>query len=409
MVTTVTPAFEHALALPEVPASVPMAPTAADAPTVAEFFAGIGLVRMGLERAGFKVAWANDIEPDKAQMYQGHFRDVEDHYVVKDIAAVNAEHLPEGLSLAWASFPCIDVSLAGNRMGLSGTHTGTFWHFIRILNKMGADRRPPVVTLENVTGLATSHKGKDLRQTVLALNELGYSVDMLVIDARHFVAQSRPRLFIVGAKRPPADCGVNDPVLRPARLQHIFADESLVTHRAPLPKLGPYKETGLADCIEPLDADDPQWWDMQRTEAFLSSLSPGQKARLDLLRQSVTISYRTAYRRTRKLRPDEPAVSMWEIRADEIAGCLRTAGGGSSKQALVAVNTQGVKVRWMTAREYANLMGARDYRLDDLRRNQALTGFGDAVCVDAVAWLAKHYLMPLLSTDSEASWPSAAS
>jgi DNA (cytosine-5)-methyltransferase 1 len=53
-------------------------------------------------------------------------------------------------------------------------------------------------------------------------------------------------------------------------------------------------------------------------------------------------------------------------------------------------------VRWMTAREYARLMGAGNYSLDKVRLNQALSGFGDAVCVPAVAWLGKHYLMPLV-------------
>ena len=53
-----------------------------------------------------------------------------------------------------------------------------------------------------------------------------------------------------------------------------------------------------------------------------------------------------------------------------------------------------VQVRWMTPREYAALMGAPDYNLENLRRNQALFGFGDAVCVDAVAWVAEHYLRP---------------
>ena len=44
--------------------------------TVAEFFAGIGLMRMGLEQAGWNVVWANDIDEDKMKMYQGHYADV---------------------------------------------------------------------------------------------------------------------------------------------------------------------------------------------------------------------------------------------------------------------------------------------------------------------------------------------
>ncbi|WP_232326516.1 DNA cytosine methyltransferase [Microbispora sp. ATCC PTA-5024] len=360
-------------------------------PTVAEFFAGIGLVRMGLERAGFRCVWANDFDPNKKEMYQTHFEDLEDHYFPGDIANVNIAKMPQRISLAWASFPCIDVSLAGWRRGLNGEHTGTFWHFIRVMQDLKEQHRlPAVVALENVSGLATSHGGKDLVDAITALNKLGYSVDVLALDARHFVPQSRPRLFLVGAITKPEETHEDDMVLRPARLQVVFDNPSLVTHKAVLPRLPAPLTAGLASVVEPLPEHDERWWDSKRTTAFLESLSPIQKKRLEQLMASNRLAYRTAYRRTRGGKP------MWEMRADEIAGCLRTARGGSSKQALVQVNGDQVNVRWMTEREYAKLMGAGKYKLDGLRRNQALFGFGDAVCVDVVEWLAKHYLRPLV-------------
>jgi DNA (cytosine-5)-methyltransferase 1 len=247
-----------------------------------------------------------------------------------------------------------------------------------------------VVALENVSGLATSHGGKDLADAITALNDLGYSVDVLALDARHFVPQSRPRLFLIGALDKPEEATDEDPVLRPAKLQAVFANPALNTHRGILPPLGPPLSKGLQRVIDPLPANDDRWWDDRRTAAFLAQLSPVQWKRLEQLKSSKQLSYRTAYRRTRDGKP------MWEMRADEIAGCLRTARGGSSKQALVQVNGEDVKVRWMTEREYARLMGADEYKLDGLRRNQALFGFGDAVCVDVVEWLAKHYLRPLV-------------
>jgi DNA (cytosine-5)-methyltransferase 1 len=103
------------------------------------------------------------------------------------------------------------------------------------------------------------------------------------------------------------------------------------------------------------------------------------------------VTYRTAYRRTRH------GVAVWEIRPDDISGCLRTARGGSSKQALVAVGRGSIRARWMTPREYARLMGADDYQLDGIRRNEALFGFGDAVCVPVIAWLSREYLAPTLA------------
>jgi DNA (cytosine-5)-methyltransferase 1 len=377
--------------VPGVTRLVAVDPERAAAPTAAEFFAGIGLVRLGLERAGFDVVWSNDIEPAKREMYAGHFRDrAGSHtFVLGDIGDVSGADMPSGVALAWASFPCIDLSLAGWRRGLDGSHSSTFWHFTRILDEMG-DRRPGVVTVENVVGLATSHDGEDLAMAARELNRLGYSVDVLAVDARRFVPQSRPRLFIVGAQDPPAADDVPDNALRPDWLQTPFGDPALMTHRAPLPEPPQPLTQGLASIVERMSPADERWWDAARTAAFISSLSPVQSERVEALRRGRTLAYRTAYRRTRQGR------AVWEVRPDDISGCLRTARGGSSKQAVLQAGGGGVRVRWMTPREYARLMGADEYRLDGIRRNQALFGFGDAVCVPAVAWLAEHYLMPLV-------------
>lgn len=360
-------------------------------PAVAEFFAGIGLARLGLERAGFRVSWANDIDAAKHRMYAGHFRDASDShtFVLDDVSHVKGADLPEGLSVCWASSPCVDVSLAGARLGLSGARSAAFYQFTRALGELSDEDRPPVVTLENVVGLATSHDGKDLAAAIAELNKLGYSIDVLTIDARMFVPQSRPRLFVVGARHPPADEPDANPQLRPRWLQTPFSDPSLRTHRASLPDISPTSRT-FSEIVERLSADDERWWSAQRIAAFESSLSPGQSARLNALRRGDAIVHRTAYRRTRQGKP------MWEIRSDEIAGCLRTARGGSSKQAVVEAGKGEVRVRWMTGVEYARLMGADDYELEGMRDSQIVFGFGDAVCVPVVAWLAEHYLMPLV-------------
>lgn len=365
-------------------------PNALARPRAAEFFAGIGLVRLGLECAGFDVVWANDIEPTKHAMYAANFDTAAGHeFVLGDVAEVKAGDLPDKLGLAWASFPCTDLSLAGWRRGLDGSRSATFWHFARVLDDLG-ELRPPVVALENVVGLATSHGGADLTAAVRALNELGYSVDILTLDARRFVPQSRPRLFLIGALTPPLDAGAVAGELRPDWLQAPFGDPSLRTHRAALPSPPAPATGGLSGLVENMTGTDERWWDEPRTAAFLASLSPGQTQRLAGLRTAKHLTHRTAYRRTRN------GKAVWEIRPDDIAGCLRTARGGSSKQAVVRAGRGAVKVRWMTPREYARLMGAPDYRLAGSRANQALFGFGDAVCVPVVSWLAEHYLLPLL-------------
>src|SRR5690625_319493 len=361
-------------------------------PKVLEFFAGIGLARLGLESAGFSVVWSNDYDADKKAMYETHFADAdgEHQFVLGDIRDVKAGQLPTDASLAWASSPCTDLSLAGARAGLAGSESGTFWEFTRLLRELGDDGRPPVVVLENVVGLATSRGGDDLAAAVREFNDLGYSVDVLAIDARRFVPQSRPRLFVVGAMEPPRQ-QQRSAQLPPDWLQTVFGNRELRTHRAVLPDPPAPLTSGLGTYIEEMPLSDNRWWDAERTAAFMASLSPTQRARVSALRYSPGVKYRTAYRRTRN------GVAVWEVRPDDVSGCLRTARGGSSKQAVVRLGNGRALARWMTPLEYARLMGAGSYNLDGARANQVLFGFGDAVAAPVVEWLARNYITPLLN------------
>ncbi|MBF4568239.1 DNA cytosine methyltransferase [Plantibacter sp. VKM Ac-2880] len=360
-------------------------------PKVLEFFAGIGLARIGLERGGFRVAWANDYEQDKWDLYRNHFDDESgDHkFALGDISQVSVSDLPRDASLAWGSSPCTDLSLAGSRGGLRAGESNAFWQYIRLLEELGEDR-PEVAVLENVVGLATSHGGDDLAAAVRAFNDLGYSVDVLAIDARRFIPQSRPRLFLVGALNPPMDTAEPNSELRPDWLQAVYGDPTLRTHRAALPAPPAPLLEGFGELVEAMPVGDERWWGAERTEAFVNSLAPVQLERIAAMRRSPGVKYRTAYRRTRN------GVPVWEVRPDDISGCLRTARGGSSKQAVVKLGNRRLQVRWMTPLEYARLMGAGDYDLSAARTNQALFAFGDAVAVPAVSWLAENYLMPLV-------------
>jgi DNA (cytosine-5)-methyltransferase 1 len=359
---------------------------------VAEFFAGIGLVKAALEPLGASVVWANDIEIAKQRAYAANHES--DHFWLGDVRDVLGSHLPPDLDLATSSFPCVDLSLAGNRKGLAGSHSGMFYEFARVIEELPKRSRPRVVMLENVHGFATSHGGADLRSAIERLNSLGYSCDVIAVDARHFVPQSRPRLFVIGISGALAASHVRGlpPVsdVRPAWVTRVHArNADLRMHYRELDAL-PIGPTDLAHIVQTVPADDIRWWSPERTAKFVGSLSPVQAARVHDLMASGERSWRTAYRRTRG------GVAVWEIRRDAIAGCLRTTGGGSSKQALVDIDGGVLRVRWMTPLEYARLMGAGGYQLQSGTDNQALFGFGDAVVVDVVRWIGEHYLMPTL-------------
>lgn len=354
----------------------------------AEFFAGIGLVRRALETAGFTIEFANDIEPSKLAMYRANFGDRD--FLLGDVRDVRGVDVPD-IELATASFPCTDLSLAGRRRGLSGEESGMFWEFARILKEMKA-RRPNVVMLENVPSFATSNDGQDLRAVILELNRLGYSCDAIRLDARWWVPQSRPRVFIVGSRETiPGASEWRPSSLRPAWLiRFALRNRDLKMHAFPL-KDPPQRGVRLANVVERMPSHDSRWWDRSRTAKFVQSLSPLQRRRLRSMESADSVSWHTAYRRTRCGR------AVWEIRADDLSGCLRTARGGSSRQALVEAGRGSFSVRWMSSREYASLMGVPEYKLDAVSENQALFGLGDAVCVPAVAWLANEYLAPLVS------------
>ena len=330
-------------------------------------------------------------------MYALNFGDAE--YVLADITSLSGTDMPDA-EIATASFPCTDLSLAGNRAGLSGQESGLLGEFLRILDEMG-QRRPPVVMLENVAGFATSNGGRDLLSTLEALNGLGYSCDIASLDARYFVPQSRVRLFIIGASNPLSTSYSlgSGGALRPRWMPGFLAvNPHLQLFSHPLPPLPPSSGQTLDDVTDKLPPTDPSWWDDARTERFLCGMSRINEARVAMLRHAPQLTRRTAYRRTRYGR------ALWEIRKDSISGCLRTTRGGSSRQALVEGGNGELRVRWMTANEYARLQGASGFRWGATPETQARFALGDAVCVPAVAWLARNYLLPLVRGLPAVDW-----
>jgi DNA (cytosine-5)-methyltransferase 1 len=359
--------------------------------TVAEYFAGIGLMRLGLEQAGWQTVLANDLDEKKRAMYRHHFGPSPE-LVPDDIHLLEESAIPT-TSLATASFPCNDLSLAGARRGLSGSHSSAFWGFVRILEKMGV-RRPPIVLLENVTGFLTSNGGTDFHEALLALNDLGYSVDAFIIDAARFVPQSRQRLFVVGRRNVVSHVAETPTLfeseLRPAALaDFILWHPDVQWNLRQLPPL-PRSQTKLADILEELSPNSSAWWNLQRCEYLLNQMSPKHRAQADAMIHAPNRSYATVFRRVRASGP------MAELRTDGIAGCLRTPRGGSGRQILFAAGKGRFAVRLLTGRECARLQGADDFRLN-VPLNHALFGFGDAVCVPAIRWIAENYLSPLFN------------
>jgi DNA (cytosine-5)-methyltransferase 1 len=364
--------------------------------TFAEFFAGIGLMRIGLEQQGWSIRFANDIDPQKYEMYRGNFSDADDHFALEDIHTMDSAAVPN-VTLATASFPCNDLSLAGSREGLGGKQSSAFFGFMRILEDM-QNRRPPIVLLENVLGFLNSHGGKDFEQALIALNQLGYCVDAFILDAARFAPQSRVRLFVVGLRK--EDFLISESVkalhffqsdVRPKALSDFILRHANIRwclRKLPSP---PEKSKILDDIIDELPEDAPAWWSRERAEYLLNQMSPRHRKIAEERIAGPKWSYGTVFRRIRN------GKSMGELRTDGLAGCLRTPRGGSGRQILFKAGGGKYFVRLITPREAARLMGADDYSIS-VPLNQALFGFGDAVCVPVINWIARHYLNPLVDT-----------
>lgn len=369
--------------------------------TVAEYFAGIGLVRMGLEPLGWRVMFSNDISPKKYEMYKAFFPDAMSHYVVGDIFGLEPSSIPQTI-LATCSFPCIDLSLAGNMNGMmTGDHSSAFWGFIKIL-KAQREFAPPLVLVENVPGWLHSNDGKDFRVTVQALNTLGYACDVFILDALRFTPQSRVRVFLIGTKYPIAQTTAELILTRPKSLlseqlkRSVVANKDLRWFYNEIAQPPPLNTGGLSKIVERLDELDSRWWSEEETHRHFAMMNESHQERVSLLARGEQYSYRTFFRRRRE------GKQRAEARDDDLAGCLRTAVGGSGKQFLIRAGKGSIRMRAMTPREYARLQGVPDDQPIKFSGVQALTGFGDAVCVPAIAWIAKHILNPLATSQATA-------
>lgn len=362
--------------------------------TVAEYFAGIGLVRMGLQPYGWQISYANDISAKKHEMYKAFFPDVADHYQVGDVFDIDPATVPS-TTLATCSFPCIDLSLAGNMNGMfKGSHSSSFWGFVQVLRGQ-REAAPPLLLVENVPGWLHSNRGQDFRLTIQALNDLGYACDVFTLDALRFTPQSRLRVFLIGAKMP-SDLVTAELILTrrksllPDRLRRcVVANKDLRWFYNELPEPPPLRSDGLSDIIERLDESDGRWWSDEQVGRHLAMMNQVHRQRVEELEPSNQFHYRTFYRRRRG------GLQRAEVREDDLAGCLRTAVGGSGRQFLVRAGRGSVRMRAMTPREYARLQGVPDRYPITVGDVQALTGFGDAVCVPAISWIAQHVLNPL--------------
>lgn len=356
-----------------------------------DFFAGAGLATLGLNHA-WECVWANDNDPRKAEVYKDNFDG--DHFFLGDVEKFTASDLPNSTQLAWASFPCQDLSLAGWRRGLSADRSGVFWAFWRIMRDQARNgSRPPLIVIENVVGLLYGDSFVGLCEALAALD---MRFGALVIDSRNFLPQSRPRVFVVAvdARIDHADFTGTDPrpEWTPSALLKAYGNlpENLkalwLWWNLPSPTAA--QRPTLAKVIEK-NPNGVVWHTKEETAYLLSLMNATNRKKVVNAQRIRTRQIGFVYKRMRE------GLQRAEVRFDGVAGCLRTPRGGSSRQTVVVVDKGIVRSRLLSPREAARLMGAPDSFKLPAHYNDAYKAMGDAVAVPVVHWLSSKLLEPL--------------
>jgi DNA (cytosine-5)-methyltransferase 1 len=378
--------------------------------TFYEFFAGGGMARLGMGKE-WGCLFANDFDSAKARAYRENWEGGRE-LKVEDVNKLTTTDLPGTADLVWASFPCQDLSLAGKYAGIGNqndhvqTRSGTFWPFWRLMNGLAdEDRKPKVIVLENVYGALTSNQSKDFAAIGSAFVKSGYKFGAVVIDAKWFVPQSRPRVFIIGVQ---ADLAIQPELIsaQPAEPWHVaalqsaymqlseYAKKQWVWWVLPKPK---QRRQIFADVIEETP-EGVNWHTPSETKRLLAMMTPLNLKKVEQAKRSGVRSVGGVYRRTRSNEYGEK-VQRAEVRFDDIAGCLRTPSGGSSRQLILVVEKGRIRSRLLSSREAARLMGLPDsYKLPK-NYNEAYHLCGDGVVAPAVRHLTHHLLNALIENN----------
>lgn len=157
-----------------------------------DLFAGIGGIRLGLERAGGRCVFSSEWDAEAAETYKAYFGDKPDG----DITKIPISHIPDHDILA-GGFPCQAFSIMGGMKGFGDTRGTLFFEIERILK----GKQPKAFLLENVRNLVAHEKGQTFKTILEHLRLLGYNVHWKVLNALHYnLPQKRERVIIVGFK-----------------------------------------------------------------------------------------------------------------------------------------------------------------------------------------------------------------
>ena len=362
--------------------------------TFVELFAGVGLIGRALQTSGWKCVLANDNCPNKAKLWRANHKECQDDtFKLADVSQLSASDLARG-TLLTASFPCTDFSLTGSRKGFDGKHSNLILGVLEMLKECA--QNPRILLLENVPSMLTVNNQRHLQTLFAAMKAAGFGkVDMRVIDAQHFTAQSRRRLFIVAMRSHTVETTGFVPNVCETIPHTVVAaikrnNEVCSWMNLHVPKLPDKSLRVMADHITNVATS---WFEGNRKKRMIEmipdahleyALGPGRRYKHFALSAS-----------------NRYGVMKNEIMKAGKCHCLRTPAGGSSVIRVLTVsdNEEGdedwetsLMVRNLTPSEYASLQGVPNFVFGDTSSTTGYKAMGDAVCVPVVEFIANNVL-----------------
>lgn len=323
--------------------------------TFIDLFAGVGGIRLGFQQHGGRCVFTSEWNTWSQKTYAANFGD--GHPINGDITKIEAAEIPDH-DVLLAGFPCQPFSIAGvskkNSLGrphgFECTTQGTlFFDVARIIS----EKRPKAFLLENVKNLISHDKGNTFKVIMQTLrDELGYTVEAKVIDARHFVPQHRERIIIVGF-----------------RDNTGFSFDSLK-----LPESGPR----LSSILHPEDG----------TEKADGVFTEGPKAKVSA-KYTLTDklwAYLQAYAAKHKAAGNGFGFGL--VGPGDVSRTLSARYYKDGSEILVS-RGKGKNPRRLTPRECARLMGFPEEWKIPVSDTQAYRQFGNAVAVPVIAEVAR--------------------
>ena len=170
--------------------------------TFIDFFAGIGGFTAGLTQAGMECVGYCECDKFAVKSYAAiHLNNSPGkEWFCDDITKTRAGEIP--YADGWtAGFPCQDISVCGEQIGLAGKRSGLFFEIIKLLKSKSDKDKPRWLLFENVRNLVSINGGRDFTTVLREISEAGYDCEWQVVNSKSYVAQNRERVFIIGHLR----------------------------------------------------------------------------------------------------------------------------------------------------------------------------------------------------------------